>query len=170
MINSLHNASDEEYFYCALIGQVVLRWSRIERSLDLAIFASRYLPMETRHHGQAPRLFKSKIEALRKVCFNNPRFTKNHKFIKATLDKAMKLAEQRHLIVHGYVNELDTGEPTSMTFRAAYYEEYGPQKKELKATVDFLLKLIGQLREMDWLMGLILFSIMTAKNAKETDN
>ncbi|GAB4372225.1 MAG: hypothetical protein Kow00114_33560 [Kiloniellaceae bacterium] len=138
-------------FY-SLIGRILVCWSRIERSLDVAVAATRHLrdPKE-----RSITSLQRKIKILEQTYRDNPHLAQGHPWASGALDSLGAAANFRHTLVHGYCHGIKHNAEPAIHFRKARYEPEGPKSQEIHATRADLWDYVLKLREIDYRMGMV---------------
>lgn len=155
IMSAAYTHSDETWknFY-DLLGRVVIAWSRIERSLDIAILETRTWGQAKHREGAAIVSLRLKIRILRGICEHHPALSKESRYLGSLLDQVSEFARARDTLVHGYCHGTSDDADPTLHFRATRYEPQGTKSRELKLTRGQLVDFLRQLHVLDYRLGL----------------
>lgn len=137
-----------------LVGEVVIAWSSLERSVDLML--SKFGVFYSKE-GDAIVAWGAKSKELRKLYeqqFQKP-------WVGVMFEELNKMAELRHTIVHGYCLGLNDLEPPSTKFVSAKFHAYATDQKVVEFTANELTGFRNSINKMQDQIGLILMSALT---------
>ncbi len=102
---------------------------------------------------------KRKIKALRTICLRLPAFARSPSWVEGQLDRVLELAEDRHVIVHGFFHGVSEDDPPKIMFRLARYQSGGTEGRTLNATKGDLLEFLSDLLTADHNFMLIMMMV-----------
>jgi hypothetical protein len=104
--------------FFVLIAVIVVRWGRIERSIDITLSAGKlFIP---KHFKDGPPVaLKRKIRAYRALSALLPSLANNLQWVYERLDDVLDMAEYRHTIIHGFFHGISNEREPQIYFRRA---------------------------------------------------
>jgi hypothetical protein len=165
MANSTRRPTKRERIeneFLALVGHVVVRFSRIERTIDLALWGGESLAPKGHYNKkkQARLLLTPKLETLRAI------YAKISKSKSGWLDKAIaelvELSETRNIIVHGYCTEITKEKEPRIVFGKSRYSPIALERETLRATRKELIAYLHKLASFQATYDFHFLSVMTA--------
>lgn len=147
--------------FLTLIGQIVIDFSRIERSLDVSLARGESI-IGSMHYrdGQPPTNLKEKIKALRKMCRSVARLKAHVAWVDASLKRLSELSDYRHCIVHGFCHGITDDVDPQIHFRRARYTLSKADSMSMIATRAQLKSLIDELRQAQHAFFLITMQVV----------
>lgn len=146
--------------FLALIGRIVIGWSRIERAMDIAIVSGKTLIGKHFEKGP-PVAFRGKVRALRALCKALPSFDLKQlmPWVERRIDDLLVIAEKRHTIMHGYFHGI-SGDPEPQIYFRRAAPLTGEAGQRLVATRAELESLVAQIARADFDFMMIMFEVL----------
>jgi hypothetical protein len=141
--------------FLVLIGRIVIGWSRIERTLDIAVAAV---------YGKAPRPLAKKVEAMHELRKQVPSLIPHSTWIASRLHDITELAKYRNTIIHGFFHGVSYEDEPQIYFRRAepLTREAG---KSVRATRAELEEFIYKVRQADF--DFMILMIMVTQDVRK---
>jgi hypothetical protein len=141
------NTEETKFILYALLGQVVIRWSTLEQTLN-EIFSSFQQRPSKALNGRSFVLEK-KLRTFRRACGGSPRLAKHRPWIDQLSRDLQDLGAIRHTLIHGSCDGLVDGLTPCLYFRRLRFDRDGPGTHEIKATERFLIDLSERIQKLD---------------------
>jgi hypothetical protein len=99
-----------------LIGRIVIAWSRLERTIDFALMSGRTL-IPGHFKKDPPFALDRKTKAFRALCKQVPELADSSSLVERCISEFLRLAEDRHTIVHGFFHGISGEHEPQIYFR-----------------------------------------------------